>query len=54
MQTVELVEDPETQELVLQLDPDTLRQMGWDIGDTIVWTIQEDGSVVLKKSDEAV
>lgn len=52
MKLVELQEDPKTGELVLELDPDTLSQMGWDVGDNIVWTIQEDGSVILEKSDE--
>ena len=52
MKLVELKEDPQSAELILELDPDTLSQMGWDIGDTIVWTIQEDGSVTLEKSDE--
>lgn len=53
MKLVELQEDPNTGELVLELDPDTLNQMGWDVGDNIVWTIQDDGSVVLEKSNDS-
>jgi formylmethanofuran dehydrogenase subunit D len=53
MKLVELQEDPNTGELVLELDPDTLNQMGWDVGDNIVWTIQEDGSVVLEKNNDS-
>lgn len=50
--TVELVEDPETGELVLPFPPDALAQVGWDFGDTLVWDMQDDGSVVLTKKDD--
>lgn len=49
--TVELVEDPETGELLLPFPPDALAQVGWDFGDTLVWDMQDDGSVVLTKKD---
>ncbi len=35
-------------ELYIELPPDALHQMGWDIGDTIVWA-EQDGSFVLTK-----
>ena len=36
-------------ELYIELPPDTLNQMGWDAGDIIVWEEQEDGSFTLTK-----
>ncbi len=48
--TVQLVEDPETGELLLPFPPDMLAQVGWDFGDTIEWDIDEDlGMAVLTK-----
>lgn len=49
--TVELIEDPETGELVLPFPPDLLAQVGWDFGDTLVWDMQGDAVVVTKKDD---
>lgn len=49
---VEVVEDPKTGELILPFPPDALAQVGWDFGDTLIWDLQEDGSVILHKKDE--
>lgn len=49
--TVTLVEDPETKELVLPLTPDILSQMGWDFGDTLIWSDNHDGSWTLSKKE---
>lgn len=34
---VELEEDPETGDLVMPLPPAMLKELGWDIGDTLTW-----------------
>ena len=36
-------------ELYIELPPQSLNQMGWDLGDIIVWTEQDNGSFVLTK-----
>ena len=50
--TVELVEDPETGELLLPFPPDFLAQVGWDFGDSLIWDLQDDGSIILSKKDD--
>jgi hypothetical protein len=39
------------EELYIELPPRVLNQMGWDPGDLIEWTEQEDGYFILKKKD---
>lgn len=50
--TVCVEEDPETGELILPFPPDALSQVGWDFGDTLIWDMQEDGSIILTKKDD--
>jgi hypothetical protein len=50
--TIKLETDPETGELVMPLTPDMLRQVGWDIGDTLIWEDLHDGRWSLKKKDD--
>ena len=49
--TVTLEEDPETKELVMPIPLDLLNQMGWDVGDTLSWEDNHNGSFALKKVD---
>ena len=49
--TITLEEDPETQDLIMPLPPELLSQMGWNEGDTLHWTDNEDGSFSLSKKD---
>ena len=49
--TITIEQDPETGELVLPFTPDMLAQVGWDFGDTILWTNNNDGSWSLTKKD---
>ena len=49
--TVIVEQDPETGELVIPFTPDMLAQVGWDFGDTIVWTESDHGSFILTKKD---
>jgi hypothetical protein len=49
--TIKLIEDPETGDLILPLSPDILSQMGWDEGDTLLWEELPNGSWSLKKKE---
>ena len=49
--TVKLETDPETGDLIMPLTPDMLSQMGWDIGDTLLWEEMGNGSWSLRKQD---
>jgi len=50
--TVQIEEDPDTGELILPFPPELIAELGWVEGDTLVWTINEDNTVTIKKSDE--
>jgi hypothetical protein len=53
--TVVLEEDPETGEQMLPLTDEIVEQLGWEIGDTINWKNNHDGSFTLKvKKEEKV
>jgi len=41
---VELEEDPETGDLVMPIPPALLKELGWQIGDTLNWEPGEDGA----------
>ena len=47
--TVKLEEDPEDKDLVLPIPTELLNQMGWDIGDDLVWKDNFDGTFLLAK-----
>ena len=49
--TAEVIED--NGEYLLQFDPQMLNDLGWKEGDTIVWDIQDDAVIVLRKKDNA-
>jgi len=49
MTTVTLIEDPETGELIMPFPEGMCDEMGWEIGDTLTWTANEDGSFTLSK-----
>jgi hypothetical protein len=50
---VTIEEDPETKELILPLPTDLLNQMGWDIGDDLVWEEHMPShSYIIKKVDK--
>ena len=51
---VELEEDPETGDLVMPLPPAILKELGWDIGDTLTWDQdKETGSWSLTKNGKS-
>lgn len=47
--SVKVEEDPNTGDLVLPIPTELLNQMGWDIGDDLVWTDNFDGTFSLAK-----
>lgn len=49
---VELVEDPETKDLILPLGNEIIAEVGWQTGDTIEWIDNHDGSWTMKKKEE--
>lgn len=50
---VELEEDPESGDLMMPLPPEMLKDLGWNIGDTLTWKIDETGEISLtKQTDE--
>ena len=43
---VTVQENKKTKEVYIEFPPDAIDQVGWDLGDELQWTIQEDDSVV--------
>ena len=52
--TVEVQQDGKTKELYIEFPPDCLNQVGWDVGDTVIWEELPNGnwSLVKKVDDE--
>ena len=51
---IKIEEDPDSKDLVLPIPTELLNQMGWDIGDDLVWSDNFDGSFsVIKKVDKS-
>ena len=46
---VEVQENSKTKELFIEFPPDAINQVGWDIGDTLEWVDNEDGSWNISK-----
>jgi hypothetical protein len=49
--TVQVQQDGKTKELYLELPPEALAQVGWDIGDDLIWEELDSNSWSLKKKD---
>jgi hypothetical protein len=49
---VEVQKDNKTQELFVEFPPDCINQVGWDIGDTVIWEELPDGGYSLKKKED--
>lgn len=48
-QICNIVEDPETGELLLDLGLELCAELGWQVGDTVEWIDNKDGSWTLNK-----
>jgi hypothetical protein len=46
---IQLEEDPDTGDLVMPLPPELMATQGWEIGDTLTWNIDDEGTVILTK-----
>ena len=44
-------EDPDTGDLILPIPPELLEQMGWKEGDDLDITVDENGHIILKRSE---
>jgi bifunctional DNA-binding transcriptional regulator/antitoxin component of YhaV-PrlF toxin-antitoxin module len=51
--TLHLEEDPDDSENLLLTFPDELLESaGWNVGDVLVWNIEDDGTIILKKKND--
>lgn len=48
---VEVQENGKTKELFIEFPPGSLDQVGWDVGDNVIWEELPNGSWSLKKKD---
>ena len=46
---VTLTEDPDTGDLFLPIPDELLVEVGWNIGDTLHWSVNQDGTIILSK-----
>lgn len=44
-------ENGKTKELYIEFPPEALNQVGWDVGDTLIWEELPDGSWSVNKND---
>lgn len=49
--TATLIEDTSTGDLILPLPTELLNQLGWEFGDTLVWSDNSNGSFSLTKKE---
>lgn len=49
---VNVQEDGKTKELYLTLPPEALAQVGWDIGDNLIWEEMPGGAWSIKKKEK--
>ena len=49
---IEVKEDNKTKELFIEFPPDAIDQVGWDVGDTVLWEELPNGNWSLKKKEE--
>jgi len=50
--TVEIQENGKTKELFLEFPPGCLDQVGWDVGDNLIWEELDDKTWSIRKKDE--
>jgi uncharacterized membrane protein (UPF0127 family) len=47
-----VVLDEQTQEYLIEFSEEELKQIGWQLGDELVWSDNKDGSWTLKKKED--
>jgi hypothetical protein len=50
--TTKLVEDPETKELLLTFPEDVIKELEWEEGTLLCWSITTDNKLMLKKASD--
>jgi hypothetical protein len=48
--TTELIEDPDTKEILLTFPEDLVKELDWQEGTLLCWSITTDNKLVLKKA----
>ena len=48
---IEVQENGKTKELFIEFPPGCLDQVGWDVGDNLIWDELPDGSWILRKDN---
>ena len=48
--TRNIIQDPDTDDLILDLGDELCREAGWEVGDTLEWIDQKDGTWILRKA----
>lgn len=51
IKTLNIIEDPQSGDLLLDLTNELCEEMGWTVGDTLEWIDNKNGSWSLKKKD---
>jgi len=51
---VQVRENGKTKELFLDLPPESLNQMGWDDGDTLLWKELDHGAWSITKKEDTI
>lgn len=46
---VTIIQDPDTEDLILPIPDELLSSLGWAVGDVVAWDMLSDGSVSIKK-----
>ena len=49
---VEVQENGKTKELFIEFPPGCIDQVGWDVGDTVIWEELQTGGYSLKKKED--
>ena len=52
MKTTTIKEDPLTGDLYIELDEETWNELGWQMGDSVVWE-EHQGNWTIRKKDDA-
>jgi len=49
---ITIQEDGKTKELYIEFPSDALDQVGWDVGDTLIWEELDHGGWIIKKKED--
>lgn len=52
--TLNVIEDPQTGDLCLELTDELMEEMGWSVGDTLEWEQSSHGDWIIKKVDNVL